>query len=228
MLTSAKTSITSWWLLALLALFLWYRNVTYDRALSVFVLTLAIIQLIEYGVYSNVNPSQSGTAIYLTLWLQCLVLAIGVFIFIRDHHDSESTSLQENIVNSLAGWNVVLQAIIFVIALITSYWSEEGSTLAVTNQDGLIEWKDSSGGTLLGKWWILYALSIATPLLLLLAKYTFTDITLIVLLVYGIVSACYVMKYYQANNFGSMWAFLSVGFVFLLWFAGLFGSITVK
>ena len=74
-------------ILALMSLFLWYRNQRYDRALSVFIFTLAMVQLIEYGIHSGADPEQSGRALFITLWLQCLVLAIGVYIFINDNKD---------------------------------------------------------------------------------------------------------------------------------------------
>ena len=124
MCETAKASITSWWILALMSLFLWYRNEKYDRALSVFVFTLGLVQLIEYGIHSGTDPHQSGRALYITLWLQCLVLAIGVFIFINSKKDPDNPSISENVINTIAGWNLFLFAIVFVVMLVLSFTSE--------------------------------------------------------------------------------------------------------
>jgi len=110
---NAKSSIVSWWILALMSLFLWYRNEKYDRALSVFIFTIGLVQLIEYGIHSGTDPTQSGRALFIILWLQCLVLAIGVFIFIKSSTDPDNPSITENVVNIIAGWNLFLFAIIF-------------------------------------------------------------------------------------------------------------------
>lgn len=219
MCETAKASITSWWILALMSLFLWYRNEKYDRALSVFVFTLGIIQLIEYGIYSGTDPHQSGRALYITLWLQCLVLAIGVFIFINSTKDVDNPSINENVINTIAGWNLFLFAIIFIVTLVLSFTS--GSTFSgAAGPSGHIEWY-MNGEPMLGKWGWLYLIGVLIPLLLIFAYYMWADVGIAILILYGILSAAYVLVNYPPAAFSSMWCYLAVGFAFLAWFVGI-------
>lgn len=216
---SAKASISSWWILALMSLFLWYRNEKYDRALSVFVFTLGLIQLIEYGIHSGSNPQQSGQALFITLWLQCLVLAIGVFLFISQSIEPDTISTTEKVVHIIAGWNLFLFAIIFVIALIMSFtagWTFSGAP----GSSGHIEWS-LNNGNLLGKWGWLYLLGVFIPLILIFAFYLWADIGIAILILYGALSAAYVMTNFPSNAFSSMWCYLSIGFAFLAYFLGI-------
>ena len=222
MCETAKASITSWWILALMSLFLWYRNEKYDRALSVFVFTLGLVQLIEYGIHSGTDPHQSGRALYITLWLQCLVLAIGVFIFINSKKDPDNPSISENVINTIAGWNLFLFAIVFVVMLVLSFTSEN-VFFGAHNPSGRIEWyKD--GQQLLGAWGWLYLIGILIPLLLIFAYYMWADVGIAILILYGILSAIYVLANYPPASFNSMWCYLAVGFAFLAWFVGIIPS----
>lgn len=205
-----------------MALFLWYRNEKYDRALAVFVFTLGLIQLIEYGIHSGTDPNQSGRALFITLWLQCLVLAIGVFIFINDARDTMNPTTTEKVVHTIAGWNLFLFAIVFVIALIMSFTSG-ASFSGAPGPSGHIEWY-MNGGPLLGQWGWLYLIGIFVPLILIFAFYMWADIEIAILILYGALTATYVMANYSSNAFSSMWCYFTVGFAFLAWFLGIIPS----
>lgn len=224
---TAKASVTSWWILAMMALFLWYRNEKYDRALSIFVFTLGLVQLLEYGIHSGTDPHQSGRALFITLWLQCLVLAIGVFIFIKESREQDNNrnpTTTENIVHTIAGWNLFLFGIVFVVSLVLSFTS--GSTFSgAPGPSGHIEWH-MNGGSLLGKWGWLYLVGIFVPLVLIFAYYMWADIEIAILIIYGILSAAYVMSNYPSDAFSSMWCYLSIGFAFLAFFLGIIPSDT--
>ena len=146
---TAKASISSWWILAFMSLFLWYRNENYDRALSAFVFTLGLIQLIEFGIHSGANPYQSGRAIFITLWLQCLVLAIGVFVFIRSAKDPDNPTTGENVIYTIAGWNLFLFAFVFIVILLYAFFSD--AEFSGSKKSDHIEWH-RNGQTLMGKW----------------------------------------------------------------------------
>ena len=221
---TAKASITSWWILAMMALFLWYRNEKYDRALSIFVFTLGLVQLLEYGIHSGADPNHSGRALFITLWLQCLVLAIGVFIFINDSKNQHNPTMTENIVHTIAGWNLFLFSIIFVISLIFSFASDNTFSGA-PGSSGHIEWY-MNDGHLLGKWGWLYIVGIFVPLFLIFAYYMWADVQIAVLIIYGTLSAAYVLSNYPLNAFSSMWCYLSIGFAFLAFFLGIIPSYT--
>jgi len=214
---TAKASVSSWWILAMLSLFLWYRNEKYDRALSIFVLTLGLVQLIEYGIHSGADPQQSGQALFITLWLQCLVLAIGVYIFIDGMVDPNTTTLTENVVHTIAGWNLFLFSIVFVIFLVLSFTSQDFFS-ATPNDLGHISWYRNNT-SLLGNWGWLYIIGIFLPLFLIFAYYLWADIGIAVLIIYGALSAAYVLLNYE--SFTNMWCYLGIGFAFLAWFIGI-------
>ena len=216
---TSKASISAWWILAFLSLFLWYRNEKYDRALAAFIFTLGLVQLIEYGIHSGADPEQSGHALYITLWLQCLVLAIGVFVFIKDSRDPVNPSTTEKVVSTIAGWNLALFAVVFIVALIWSFTS--GTTFSGTpGPAGHIEWSSNGTYFLCPLGW-LYVLGIFVPLLLIFAFYMWADLGIAILIVYGIFSAAYVVANYPPSAFSSMWCYLTVIFAFLAWAIGI-------
>lgn len=216
---TAKASISSWWIFAFMALFLWYRNIGYDRALAIFALTLGLIQLIEYGIYSGTNPEQSGRTIFIILWLQCLVLAIGVWIFINGSIDSHNPSLGENIVHTIAGWNLLFFAIVFVTCLVISFTSD--STFSASpGPSGFIEWY-MNGHPMLSQWGWLYFIGIFAPLFLIFAYYAWADLSVAILILYGILAAAFIFINYPSTVFGSIWSCFLIGFIFLAWFLGL-------
>lgn len=210
----AKVSITSWWILALMSLFLWYRNEKYDRALSVFVFTLGLIELIEYGIHSGSDPSQSKRAIFITLWLQCLVLAIGVFIFTKTHGDSNN--FYQKIAFDLAGWNLFLFTIFFVVALILSYVSGY-SFLSLSNNNMELRTDNNSSSN---NWMWLYLLGLFIPLLIIFLFYSFSDYGIAIMIIYSIFSAICLSLNLQSETFTSVFSYLAVGFAFLAWFIG--------
>lgn len=217
---TAKSSITSWWILALMALFLWYRNIKYDRALSLFVFTLGITQLFEYGIYSGTDPHNSGRVIYITLWLQCLVLAISVYILIKSTIDNESATLSENIICTIAGWNMFLFAIIFIIALVMAFISDDMFSAEPDENSGFLYWTINNNN-MLSRWGWLYILGLLIPLILLFGFYSWADLGLAILIIYGALSGVYVLIKYGPDLFGPVWQYLAVGFAFLAWTIGI-------
>lgn len=220
---TAKASVTSWWILALLAFFLWYRNERYDRALAVFVFTLGLIQLIEFGIHSGADPSQSGQALFITLWLQCLVLAIGVFIFINSMQEGVNSTLTQNVVHTIAGWNLFLFSIIFVVMLILSFTSY-ATFSAAPGPSGHIEWymiRNGEREPILGNWGWLYLIGLFVPLILTFGYYLWADAGIAILIIYGVLSAAYVLVNYPPEAFTSMWCYLAVFFGFLAWTIGI-------
>lgn len=206
----------------MMALFLWYRNERYDRALAIFVLALGLIQLIEYGIHSGADPSQSARALYITLWLQCLVLAIGVFLFINSSIDPEQPNLTQNVVHTIAGWNLMLFAIVFVVTLVLAFVGGH-NFWAAPGDSGHIEWS-RDGGSLLGNIGWLYLVGIFLPMMLILGYYLWADVGIAVLILYGLLSLAYVVAIYPPAAFSSMWCYISVGFAFLAWFLGIIPS----
>lgn len=210
---NSKSSITTCCLLIFLALFFWYRNQRYDRALAIFIFTLGLYQLIEYGVRSGSNPSLAGHSLFIVLWLQCLVLAIGVYVFINDSIRSEPPAVGRQIIHTIAGWNLFLYAIIFVVGLIYSF----GPMLNLETRldpHGNLEFE-------MPHTW-LYMVGIFVPLFLIFGYYMWTDLEIAGLILYGALSAAYVLANFPRSNFISLWNHLTIGFAFIAWFMGMF------
>lgn len=216
---AAKKHIMSWWILALMSLFLWYRNKSYDRMFSVFVFTVGLIQLIEYGVVSGANSSQAGDAIFMTLWLQCLVLAIGSYIYL--HHNSEIDLSSSKIFSVVSGWNLFLYSIIFVIALLTILFNSESRYTVEVNKHSEISWYNWKKENILGSFWWLYLIGVLTPVCLVFAYYSCVDLGLATMIVYGIISAAIVLFSYPIDSMFSTWSYLAIGFAFLAWMINL-------
>lgn len=80
---NSKLSICTWWILLIVAILVWYRGTGSDRALAPFIFTLALMQLIIFGIQSGVNPVTGGRIIQCLFWLQVLVLSVSVYIFTK-------------------------------------------------------------------------------------------------------------------------------------------------
>jgi hypothetical protein len=78
--------------------------------------------------------------------------------------------------------------------------------------------------SLLGNWGWLYLIGIFVPLILIFGYYMWADLGIAILILYGILSAAYVLVNYQPNAFSSMWCYLTVGFAFLAWVLGIIPS----
>jgi hypothetical protein len=216
---TAKASISAWWILALMTLFLWYRDQEYDRILAPFLIALGLIQLIEYGIHSGASPQQAGRALFLTLWAQCLILAIGVALFLRRQIDPTVASRGQNLLRYLSLANLILFVTVFAGALAWCWWSQP-SFSGAPGEAGHIEWQVNDS-PFLGRYGWLYLIGIFLPLLLLLWYYGWNYTPLLVLILYGVGSALYVTTRFPSIAFSSMWCYLSVGFAFLAWFLGI-------
>jgi hypothetical protein len=151
-----------------------------------------------------------------------LVLSIGVFLFINGSYDPDNSTTTAKVVKIISGWNLFLFAVIFVVALIMSFtagWTFSGAP----GPSGHIEWY-MNDGSLLGKWGWLYLVGLFLPLCLIFAYYAWADISIAILILYGILSAMYVVANYPSSAFSSMWCYLSVGFAFLAWVLGIIPS----
>lgn len=221
MAQTAKISIVSWWIFALMSLFLWYRNLSYDRSVSIYFFILSLIQLIEYGVYSGGDPQQAGTALYIILWLQCLVLAIGVFVFIKSYDDIYQTTTK-NIIKTISSWYLIIYSAVFLIALVSMFASNNSYSINIRD-DGNIEWM-SNGSEILGNWNWLYIIGMIVPFILLFGFFGWADIGIACIILYIILSALYVGYFYNPYEFNSMWCYYALIIVFLVWIFGMFSG----
>lgn len=207
----AKSSATGFWITSFLALMIWYRNQTYDRALAVFILLLGFIQLVEYAIHSGASPSESGRWIFMILWAQILALSIGVLIY---------TTIPWL-------WWIALTLVVFsaVMFCLGIYYTATGTFNAQVGPDGHLQWF-RNGTNLMGPYLgPLYVVGLFLPLLVLWVNYGTTNIGPLILILYGGISALYVSTRYSPESFSSMWCYLAVGFAFLVWFLGMFNCV---
>lgn len=195
---TAKTSLSTFILLIVVGFFLWYRNIETDRLLAVLVFTVSLFQLLEYGVRSTANPDQSGRILFILLWLQVAILAIGSWMRL----------------NSQASAAVAIAfTIIFGVALLYAMSTSEpfGADIA---PDGWIEWT-RDGHTLLGNTTLLYFIGLFLPLLLLIIEDSGTGLT--VLFAYLVISTILIYTYSAQSTFLSIWFNSWIIFAFLVW-----------
>lgn len=204
----AKSSATGFWIISFMSLMIWYRGQSYDRALAIFILFLGMIQLVEFTIHSGASGSESAKWIFMILWLQILSLTIGVYVYTND------------------GWLkwVALILMVYGVCLFFAgiYYTQASTFDAKIGSDGHVIWSRNDGslmGNVLGP---LYVAGLFLPLIVLWINYGLNNISPLILLFYGSVSAVYVMSRYGAGAFSSMWCYLAVGFVFLQWFMGIF------
>lgn len=209
----SKTAVSFWWILVLIALFLWYRNEKYDRVLAAFIVGLALVQLIQYAIYSGADSNQSIRAIFVILWLQCIILAIGVYVFIATQQPSSS------MIKTIAGWNLILFAIFFVVSLLYAIFSTSIFSSDI-DSNGHISWL-RDGGQLLGGFGWLYLIGIFLPLFLLFAYYDYADLPMAILILYAAITAAWVGLTYNIEEFGSIWSYFAIGFAFLAYALGI-------
>jgi hypothetical protein len=64
------------------------------------------------------------------------------------------------------------------------------------------------------------------PLFLIFGYYMWADLEVAGLILYGAITAAYVLSNFPPSNFISLWNHLTVGFAFIAWFMGTIRSYT--
>ncbi len=228
--TYAKEYLIAWWILALMAFFLWYRNSGIDRVVAALVFTFGLLQLLNYGAYSGTSVNQTARAIFVSLWLQCLVLAVGVYIFLS------ATGASMLYLMSL----ILLTAytIFFLISIFYVLWTgilcNERSRrpckkfTCVNNDINTV----SSWDSLLGWSSIIYVIGLSLPLFLLVLYFNTSQFTIWLLFAYILVMCVFILwatfsktssNTRQTTSVTSLtWTYILLGFAFLVWLLGYF------
>ena len=227
----AKEYLIAWWILALMAFFLWYRNTGIDRVVAALVFMFGILQLLNYGAYSGTNVNQTARAIFLTLWLQCLVLAVAVYIFLSSVNSAYMLTLFALII-------LVVYVVFFLIAIFYVLWisishsnRSRRSALKFSPRNNDID-TVSSWANLLGWSSVLYVIGLALPIILLILYYNTSQFTIWLLAAY-MVAMCVFILWATFANTGEKtkrstavtslsWTYIVLGFTFLVWMLGYF------
>lgn len=202
---SIKTSLLAWWIVIIIAVFLWYRNHDYDRIVSAIAVVLGLFQLIEYGIFNNMNPNQGGKLIFSVLWLLLLILAISTFIYTK------------NVISLI--WLIIMSTIFLFI--VTYTFTTDSNNFNVIRKGPYLGWTKENK-TILDGLELIYALGIIVPFILLLNYYEWLDLGLYAILIYIIASGLIVWYIFSPDLFASMWVYSLIGIVLLTWFTGMF------
>ena len=204
-----SVSFSCWWLLCLLAVFLWYRNNSYDRIFAPIILLLGVIQLCVFGVYSGGNMNQGGIAIYLAMWIQPLILAIGMYSYFYNTNE---------LYRRISGWFLLLTGLIFAIAVVALCYCNIDYRCRPTNMGDIWEAMTTRETTSMFYYWgWLYILLIVIGLLILLAFHDWKDLTIIFLL-FSVVGLAVAVKF---SNGVLVSGYIFCLIAFLLWIMGI-------
>lgn len=201
---SQKESIIAFILIVVVVIVLWYRNYCYDRLLAAFLFVVGLVQLVEYLRHRLlISPSTGGRLIFIILWLQTLVLAIGTYLYLR-------TPL------SLI-WAIAF-SLIFLWALydmMTSHFSVH------IGSSGHMEWTQN-GSKMLGSLGWLYLAGLFVPFLLIQCHEHWRSVGLWILLAVTIIAAIAVYVIYPNIAFPSLWCYAAVAVAFTAYLIGAF------
>ena len=205
--------ISCWFVLCLLAIFLWYRNLPYDRIYSPIVFLLALIQLFVFGVYTGGNTNQAGIAVFLAVWIQPAVLAIAVYSYFYNYEGSSK------VYRRIAGWSIILAIFIFLVAILSLYFCNCKYFVVPTTEGDVWTCVTSTDTTSMFYYWgWLYTIMMSFYLLLLLGASGWKDWKLILVLI--ILWAVVTYFKFGNNSITSGYIFCLVAFV--IWFIGAF------
>ena len=193
MISWCKRFLVDWWLLIFISFLLWYRNKDYDRVISIFIIMVAIINLVEYGVFSGMSETEAGKWIYITLWVQILALAISCHVYVQE---------------TITAIYLFVIALVSIIFIIYGFFSND---IFIVNSEG---WFNKSSDIFLGSWWWIYVLGLIIPVLLI-AYYK--NPSILILIFYGILIGVYIMFVCPEPLWGSNWFLLASGIAFLTW-----------
>jgi len=211
-MNKALLHLLTWVILLIIAILLWYRNEFYDRVMGVFIFTLGIYQLLLYGMENQMDKIKGEKMILISCWLQCLILAIAVYLFFNSSHFKNSTTDIKliSVCKNISLIFMIIYCVIFLLALlyITTYSTKLFEKL-----------KDGKMHDILSKqtmWIVIYMIGIIFPFLLLLVAYKFNILSLYILLIYIIIS--FVIGLYKP--YSQTVSYLMTGFAFLVWILG--------
>lgn len=201
MCNNAKLALANWWILTFIAVMLWYRNISYDRVMAAFIFVLGLVQLIEYGIYNSMNEDQGARILFIVLWLQCLVLAVGVYLS------------QRTLASTLLLWVFI---VIFAIVVIYAMFSSDDTFFG----GDLRSWFTSKS-SLLGDFGWLYMIGIVIPFIILLSYADWNNIGLWILTIYLIIIFVVISIVSPSILFP---CYAAIGFAFLVWLLGMFNE----
>lgn len=208
----AKSSFLNASLGFFLCFLLWIRNQEYDRMFSIALSSIVMVQVIEGLYYLGYSPEILGKSLYLLFFFQLFLFSFLIKLYTNNSH--------KNFKNI---W-LVITLILLVAAvyqttqsLFTLKTSGRGKGHLQYIQVGKTDFMTLPFSL---KGFYFYLLFIFLPFVYL--AMTTNKKRYWIYILYLILSLYFAYVYYPIENVGSLWCYLSVGFIFLIWFSGMF------
>lgn len=207
MCDSAKVCVVSWWLVAIVSVLLWYRNVTYDRVIAVVFFTFSLLQLLHYGCHNLLDPTVAGRLTVVVLVLTAFIACVCVYLYCKN-----------GVLLLLALFSMLMLA----TALFFFYTGHMKPTARVNIFGMCPEWQ-VNGSNDLELWGCFLMVIFFGCWFALLAATGWTDLGLYLIAAYAILT--YVFAACTVKNpamIGPFWTYMLTGIVAVVWISGLF------
>jgi hypothetical protein len=206
MCISSKESLLAGSILIGISIALYIRNGLYDRIIALLFIVISMVQFVELLFHTkNILSKNAGRALYIILWLECLVLACGLYY----HFETNLTLI----------WMSVF-TVVFIIAVIYAF----NTKFTVTKQYGHLVWSqaNTSTVTILGNYRWVYLAGIFLPFIIIQYYSNWKDWSMWILFSVIVLSALVVSRVYPDVSFSSMWCYSATTIIFTAWLIGAF------
>jgi hypothetical protein len=205
MCLTTKESLFALIILVVISILLFIRNIGYDRLYAALFLVVSLIQVVEYLFHAHkISSNTGGKLIFLILWLQVVVLAIGLQIYFAT--------------TFTAVW-----AVIFILVFVGALYYASFTKFKVSTEFGHLVWsKDGKCGNILGNYGILYLIGLFVPFLIIQYYNGWRNTGVWILFIALILSYIFVRMFYPKLVFSSLWCYSAVGIAFVAWLIGAF------
>lgn len=221
------SSLLAWTISYTIAMFLFYRNRNFDRWNAGFIICFATIQLLEAGLWSVYEEktknehSKEITDLITRLILIALVTQPLFQTYLGYKHLPKENAISDGL---------KLMCFVFIGILLWSFYriwkSKPGEFSSQPGPNGHMIWTDSkypnnflggAGGIMIG---VLYFIGLFVPLLAMAYFSSGTAVNKgplgvygpLLLLLVGITTAIYSLKYAAPKEFSSYWCFVAVAY----------------
>jgi hypothetical protein len=194
-----KNSIFAWWILVIIAVFLWCRNNQYDRMMAALAFVIALIQLVEYGLFNNMNVQQGNKLLFMLVWLVILILSLSVLTFTK---------------NIVAFMWAVISSILFLVIVVYIFTKKNNDVPEIINNN-------LNYGYVIDDIYWLYITCFIVPFIILI-YYCGADFYSMFMLFYVVLSMIMVYWFFGKKMFLSMWFYSLIGMIFICWIIGMY------
>jgi hypothetical protein len=166
---------------------------------------LGLIQLIEYGIYNQMDLIQGGRLLYAAVWLFVFIFALSVMVYVKDIYTF--------------CWFIFI-SVVFLMSIIYAFSTND----IRAEKDGInIAWKNNNKPLLHNLGW-LFCVALIVPILLLLKHYEWSNIGLYLGLLYILISYIWFVSSSNTPFFHSSWVYSLTGIFLILIFVGMFNQ----